>query len=189
MTEILRLPQYMKLVLYLELRMTPAYESLWDDIIKQILSQSSLPLLTNALTAVSHLLTITATPLSTTNGTKILELEEELADALRTVVAGKEELDTATFDEEEGEVKAVEACLARVRMLFERRDLSAWMEEDDDGKRASAWSIVGSLMERGRLGRKEEEKVGCCLILPSLQGGILTDMIAFSSSLTMQLLY
>jgi cohesin complex subunit SA-1/2 len=42
--------------------------------------------------------------------------------------------------------------------------MSAWMEEDEGGKRSSAWDVVCALMERGRLGRKEEEKVSVIML-------------------------
>ena len=38
-------------------------------------------------------------------------------------------------------------------------DLTAWMEEEEEGKQSSAWDIICALAERGRLGYKEEELV------------------------------
>jgi len=46
------------------------------------------------------------------------------------------------------------------------RDLSAWMDEDEGGKQSSAWDIICALVERGRLGYREEERV--CLDVFSL---------------------
>ncbi len=51
------------------------------------------------------------------------------------------------------------ATCARLSMLAGVRDMSSWMEEDEGGKQSSAWDIVSALLDRGRLGYKEEEAV------------------------------
>ncbi|KAF8314489.1 hypothetical protein DL93DRAFT_2097241 [Clavulina sp. PMI_390] len=153
MAELLKLPQLMRLDLFLEMRMMTAYETLWDDITKQIVTQTAPALLSSALSAMSHMLN---TPLlSNTNATKLLELDEELAENLREAVTGHAELDTASFSSEE--IDSLSAITTRLARMAERRDLTTWMEDDDSGKRSSAWDILSALMERGRLGRKEEE--------------------------------
>jgi len=43
--------------------------------------------------------------------------------------------------------------------------LTAWMEEDESGKQSCAWDIVSAVVERGRLGYKEEEGVSFFLFL------------------------
>lgn len=98
-----------------------------------------------------------ATSLSNTNSTKILELEEELASSLRDAIAERDELEVASFSEDE--VLALTAICARVAALAGARDVGAWMEEDEGGKQSSAWDIISALAERGRLGYKEEEMV------------------------------
>lgn len=75
---------------------------------------------------------------------------------------GKEELDVYTFTNDE--VEAITAILARLAKLAERRDVTGWMRDDDSGKQSSAWEIVSALMERGRLGRKDEEDVSNILL-------------------------
>ena len=122
---------------------------------KQILTQTSPSLLGIGISTISYMLS-TAT-LSNTNNAKSLELDDELAASLREAVAGYTELDAATFSSDE--IDALTAVLMRLTKMTERRDMSAWMEEDEGGKRSSAWDVVCALMERGRLGRKEEEKV------------------------------
>jgi len=97
------------------------------------------------------------TSLSNTNNTKILELEDKLAASLRDAVAGRDELEIASFTEDE--VLLLGAICARLSVLAGARDLSSWMEEDEGGKQSSAWDIVSALLERGRLGYKEEEAV------------------------------
>ena len=98
-----------------------------------------------------------ATSLSNTNSAKILELEDELATSLRDSVAGRDELEIASFEEDE--VIALGVVCARLASLAGARDLTSWMEEDEGGKQSSAWDIVNALAERGKLGYKEEDMV------------------------------
>ncbi|KAJ7757031.1 hypothetical protein B0H16DRAFT_1371104 [Mycena metata] len=149
---ILAIPTLMNLDLYLEMRMMTAYASLWDDISKQFLSQSAPPVLRAAIRALTHLLA--ATSLANQNNGKILELEDELSSALRDAVAGRDEIEVAGFDEDE--IIALGALCARLAELCAARDMSGWMEEDEGGKQSCAWDIVSALVERGRLGYKEE---------------------------------
>ncbi|KAI0316231.1 hypothetical protein OF83DRAFT_1276961 [Amylostereum chailletii] len=150
---VLVIPQLMNLDLYLEMRMMTAYSSLWDDIIKQFTSHSSPMVLSHAVATIQHLMN--ATSLSNTNSTKILELEDELATLLRDSVAGRDELEIASFSEDE--VLKLGVICARLAALAGTRDLTSWMEEDEGGKQSSAWDIVSALAERGKLGYKEEE--------------------------------
>jgi cohesin complex subunit SA-1/2 len=154
---VLALPTLMNLDLYLEMRMMANYASLWDDITKQFLAHSEPGVLRAAIGALKHLLG--ATSLSNQNNGKMLELEDELSSALRDAVAGREEIEVAGFDEDE--VIALGALCARLSELCGTRDMSAWMEEDEGGKQSSAWDIVSALVERGRLGYKEEAFVSC----------------------------
>lgn len=98
-----------------------------------------------------------ATSLSNTNSTKILELEDELSTALRDTVAGRDEIEVASFSEDE--VLALTAICSRLAVLAGTRNMTAWIEENEGGKQSSAWDIISALVERGRLGYKEEEKV------------------------------
>ncbi|KAI0299424.1 hypothetical protein B0F90DRAFT_1728578 [Multifurca ochricompacta] len=150
---VLSIPLLMNLDLYLEMRMAAAYAGLWDDITKQFTSHSSSVVLSHAVAAIRHLLD--ATSLSNTNSTKILELEDKLATSLRDAVAGRDELEIASLTEDE--VLLLGAICARLSTLAGARDMSLWMEEDEGGKQSSAWDIVSALLDRGRLGYKEEE--------------------------------
>ncbi|KAF9224974.1 hypothetical protein BS17DRAFT_779369 [Gyrodon lividus] len=154
-SDVLLIPPLMNIDLYLEMRMMNAYASLWDDVTKQFLSHSSQTVLTKAVSAIRHFMA--ATSLTNTNSTKILELEDELATQLRDAVAGREEIEVASFTEDE--VLALGAVCARICVLAGSRDVCAWMEEDEGGKQSSAWDIVCALVERGRLGYKEEERM------------------------------
>lgn len=98
-----------------------------------------------------------ATSLSNTNSTKILELEDELASSLRDAIADRDDIEIASFSEDE--VLALTAICTRLAALVGNRDMIAWMEEDEGGKQSSAWDIISALSERGRLGYKEEEMV------------------------------
>jgi cohesin complex subunit SA-1/2 len=137
-----------------------AYASLWDDVAKQFLSHSAPAVLSAAVRTVQHLLS--ATPLSATNAGKIAELEDELARALRDAVAGREELEVASFGEDEA--RSLGALCARLAALANARDVSAWMEDDEGGKQSSAWDIISALAERGKLGYRDEELASASLV-------------------------
>jgi cohesin complex subunit SA-1/2 len=98
-----------------------------------------------------------ATSLSNTNSSKILELEDELSSALRDTVGGRDEIEVASFTEDE--VLSLGAVCMRLAVLAGTRNMTAWIEEDEGGKQSSAWIIVNAIVERGRLGYKEEETV------------------------------
>ena len=132
-----------------------SYTSLWDDITKQFLSHSSPTVLTNAVSTIRYMMDTTS--LSNTNSTKVLELEDELSNSLRETISGRDELEVASFDEDE--VLALSAVCSRIATLAGTRDMISWREEDEGGKQSSAWDIVSALAERGRLGYKEEEAV------------------------------
>lgn len=172
--DVLLIPPLLNLDLYLEMRMITVsmvdcfmlfvslnflviqgYASLWDDVTKQFLSHSSLNVLSHAMAAIRHFMD--ATSLSNTNSTKILELEDELSSALRDAVAGRDEIEVAAFTEDE--VLSLGALCTRLTVLAGTRNMTAWIEEDEGGKQSSAWDIISALIERGRLGYKEEETV------------------------------
>ncbi|KAF9011840.1 hypothetical protein BDQ17DRAFT_1396897 [Cyathus striatus] len=152
-SEVLLIPTLMNLDLYLEMRMIASYASLWDDVTKQFLSHSSVTVLSRAMSAIRYFMD--ATSLSNTNSTKILELEDELSSALRDAVAGRDEIEVATFSEDE--VLVLGALCTRLATLTGSRNMTIWMEEDEGGKQSSAWDIIVALAERGRLGYREEE--------------------------------
>ena len=101
-----------------------------------------------------------ATSLSNTNSTKVLELEELLSTSLRDIIQGRDELEITSFSEDE--VLALTGVCTRLATLAGTRDVVAWMEEDEGGKQSSAWDIIMALVERGKLGYKEEELVASC---------------------------
>lgn len=111
--------------------------------------------LTPCVGAFQHLMN--ATSLSNTNSSKILELEDELAANLRDAVAGSDELEVATFSDDETQL--LSSTCARICALYGIRDMTGWMEETEGGKQSSAWDIVCALAERGRLGYKDEDMV------------------------------
>ncbi|CAE6384896.1 unnamed protein product, partial [Rhizoctonia solani] len=151
--DVLLLPQYMNLDMYVELRETPAYEQLWNDVTKQFFSHSTPTVLRHTVSVIQQF--IQTTSLANTNALKILELEDELGTSVRQLLAGREELDIVTFTEDE--VHALSAFVLRLHTLYGVRDMTTWMEEDDGGKVSRLVDVLGALSERGRLGYKEEE--------------------------------
>lgn len=101
---------------------------------------------------------LNATSLSNTNSTKVLELEDELSTTLRDAVSRQDEIEIATFSEDE--ILKLSAICARLAALIGVRDMTGWMEEDEGGKQSCAWDILSAIAERGSLGYKEEELVG-----------------------------
>ncbi|KAJ3862613.1 hypothetical protein EV359DRAFT_44818 [Lentinula novae-zelandiae] len=165
--DVLTLPTLMNLEVYLEMRETNAYLSLWTDISKQFLTHTSSYVITTAAqTIISHLLANTT--LSHVNSEQILGLEDELASSLRDAVAGpvpatssptgngESSSSRITRDIEichltEDEVSALTSVIFRLRTLAGHRDMSSWMEDNEGGKRSSAWDILCAVSERARL--------------------------------------
>lgn len=75
-------------------------------------------------------------------------------------------MEVASFSDDEAHVFG--AICARICALAGSRDLTAWMEEEEEGKQSSAWDIICALAERGRLGYKEEEvvRIPITVVLP-----------------------
>lgn len=96
-----------------------------------------------------------STSLSNVNNAKTTELSEELASSLRELVAGREELAITSLNEDE--VGHLGAICTRIAALVQQLNMSAWMEEDEDGNQSSVCDIVNALAERGKLGYREEE--------------------------------
>ncbi|GAA5880996.1 hypothetical protein JCM1840_007214 [Sporobolomyces johnsonii] len=151
MIDILSIPRLVQLDMYLDLRMLTAYETLWDDVTKQFLKHTDPDVLDQAVRTIIHFLS--ATNLSNTNQTKSTELEETLVSALRTAVADKD-IESSTFEEDE--LHTLTASVARVDKLSRVRNLAPSLNDTDGGKQTSAWEILDSLVNRGRLGYKEE---------------------------------
>lgn len=122
---------------------------------KQILTQSSPSVISSALSTMIYL--VQGTALSSTNSTKISELEDELTSSLRDIVSNREEIETSSFHEDE--VALLAATTMRIQLLSARRNMASWIEDDDNGKQSSSWDIILAFAERGRLGHKEEEAV------------------------------
>lgn len=132
-----------------------AYEHLWGDVTKQLLTHSSQTVLVPAAAAIQKFVSITS--LSNTNNAKVLELEEELSTSLRDAIAGREELDVAAFTEDES--LALGHICTRFAVLAKVRNLVPCLEEDEGGKQSSAYDILTALVDRGKLGYREEEMV------------------------------
>ncbi|KIK67211.1 hypothetical protein GYMLUDRAFT_93035 [Collybiopsis luxurians FD-317 M1] len=178
--DVLTLPTLMNLEVYLEMRETNAYISLWSDVAKQFLTHTSSYVITTAVqTMISHLLANTA--LSNINSEQILELEDQLATSLRDTVAGpapppssESESSVVARDIEiclltEDEVITLTSVILRLRSLAQYRDLTSWMEESEGGKRSSAWDVLSAVSERARLSLDGEgEMLQQCIQLLTL---------------------
>ncbi|WVQ70491.1 hypothetical protein IAR50_000010 [Cryptococcus sp. DSM 104548] len=147
---ILSIPLHMELNLYLDMRMTPAYESLWDDITKQFLHHTSPTVLTPAIQAINKLNANSS--LANVNEAKLGELQEALFAGLRDVIGSE---DVALVTLEDDQVGQLEAGLLRVTLLQRSLDMTEVME-DEEGQQSSGWDIICALADRGKLGYREE---------------------------------
>lgn len=132
-----------------------AYEALWDDVTKQFNKHADLRVIDQAVQTIAVL--NEAATLGNTNAAKMGELEETLVSALREAVSGKD-VESAAFEEDE--LLALTSCVLRISRLYAAHDMSAAINDTEDGK-SRAWEIIDSLVERGRLGYKDEIPVRC----------------------------
>lgn len=121
---------------------------------KQFLKHTDADVLDQAVQTISFLLA--STTLGNTNTAKMAELEESLVSSLRNAVAGKD-IESSAFEEDE--LLALTAWVARIDKLYKTKDLSSSLNDTDGGQQTSSWEIVDSLVERGRLGYKDEASV------------------------------
>ena len=131
-----------------------AYEGLWDDVTKQFLKHTDPNVLDQAVQTITKL--NASTTLGNSNQTKMAELEDTLASSLRQAVVGKD-VESSAFEEDE--LLALQSWLARIEKLLKVTNLCDSLDETEEGKQTSAWEIVDSLVERGRLGYKDEASV------------------------------
>jgi cohesin complex subunit SA-1/2 len=146
----------MNINMYLELRMTSAYETLWDDVSKQLMTHSNSSIVDRAVMTIGHMLS--AKSLQNINKKKMGELEEELASSIRQHAhIGKRKLDTATLKDEE--VQGLQQAAYRVKSLFSVRNLVGWLEENSNGKETRLLDLFNSILQRAKLGHSNEDKV------------------------------
>lgn len=118
-----------------------------------MLKHTDSDVLDQAVRTIAHFLG--SADLSTENQLKMPELEEALLAALRQCVDDKD-IESATFEEDE--VHNLAACVARLDRLSRVKNISS-LEDNDGGKQTSVWEILDSIVNRGRLGYKEEAEV------------------------------
>jgi cohesin complex subunit SA-1/2 len=135
-----------------------AYDSLWDDIIKQFLQHTDQTVLTSAIQAINELTLNTS--LANNNTAKLNELTESLFTSLRDAINGQ---DVSSMSIDDEEIVTIQAILFRLTLLGKSRDITEVME-DEEGGQSSGWEIVCAFAERGELPYKDEAKV--CPPLP-----------------------
>ncbi|KAG8849420.1 hypothetical protein FRC20_002314 [Serendipita sp. 405] len=158
-SKVLAIPPLMNIGMYLELRMINAYEALWDDVSKQFLTHSSPNVIRRAVSSIRHML-LTAS-LRNINKKKFAELEEELASSLRRLVgtgrASLKSLETANLNNDR--LHTLSTTIYRSAAILSVKDMSAWLEDDDGGKALRILDITTSVIERAKLGHKNEDHV------------------------------
>ncbi|GAA6060152.1 hypothetical protein JCM10212_001449 [Sporobolomyces blumeae] len=128
-----------------------AYEKLWDDVKKQFLQHTNTDVLDQAVRTIVHMLG--AADLAQTNQAKFSELEEDLVTTLRQAVTDKD-VESATFEKDE--LSSLTAVVARLDKLSKVKNLGNSLDDTDGGQQTSVWEIVDSIVNRGRLGYREE---------------------------------
>ncbi|KAL8292902.1 hypothetical protein RQP46_000596 [Phenoliferia psychrophenolica] len=151
--DLLAIPTLISLDLYLELRMVTAHEGLWDDVTKQFNKHADVRVIDQAVQTISTM--NAAKTLGQTNTAKMGELEDTLVSALRECVSGKD-VESAAFEEDE--LLVLTSAVLRISRLYASYDLSKSINDAEDGK-SRAWDVIDSLVERGRLGYKDEVAV------------------------------
>lgn len=158
--DILAIPRLILLDQYLDLQQVSAFEALWDDVTKQFLKHTQANLLDEAARTLVHF--FAAQNLSATNTAKLGELEESLVATLRETAG--DDVEGASYGEDE--LHALTACVARLEKLARVRNISASLEDTDGGKAKTALDILEEIVNRGRLGYKEEAAVCCAWHTP-----------------------
>jgi cohesin complex subunit SA-1/2 len=149
-----------------------AYDSLWDDIIKQFLQHTDQTVLTSAIQAINELTLNTS--LSNNNTAKLNELTESLFTSLRDAINGQ---DVSSMSIDDEEVITIQAILFRLTLLGKSRDITEVME-DEEGGQSSGWEIVCAFAERGELPYKDEAKVSLSFNKQDKADGRLSNMLS-----------
>lgn len=173
--DVLSLPQFIKLDLYLDMNMisvsyisdgpmmynvhganvgNQAYEDLWGDLTQHYLKQTDIDLLDQAAQTIKALSECDA--LAETNSTKMADLEESLCTNLRSVLAG-EDVESMTLEDDT--LSTLTYAVMRIDRLMKFKNMQAALDNDDSGKQTSAIDIVELIVDRGRLGYKDEGPV------------------------------
>jgi cohesin complex subunit SA-1/2 len=95
-----------------------------------------------------------AAALSSTNSTKMTELEDSLAEGLGEAI-GDRDIQSSAFEADE--IQVLEGCLLRLASVIGTRDLQRIVAGKDG--QIGLWATIEAIADRGRLGYREEEKV------------------------------
>lgn len=149
-----------------------AYDSLWDDIIKQFLQHTDQTVLTSAIQAINELTLNTS--LANNNTAKLNELTETLFTSLRDAINGQ---DVSSMSIDDEEIETIQAIHFRLTLLGKSRDITEVME-DEEGGQSSGWEIVCAFAERGELPYKDEAKVSPSFTDESKADGRSSNMLS-----------
>lgn len=152
---LLLLPQQMNLDLYLEMRQVTNYEQLWDDIIRQFVGHNDLYLLEKAMDAINALRSTQA--LSATNSEKASALEIAVVDTLRQLLDNIDAVNATPVDQDT--VQKLTPWLARLSLILKNWDAVSSLTDAGPENLPTVVESLNQLVERGRMGFQEEEKV------------------------------
>ncbi|TIA69903.1 hypothetical protein E3P91_03380 [Wallemia ichthyophaga] len=151
--DLLSLPRYMQLTLYLDMRMESEFESLYNEICQQ-LQKHSLPSVLEAATDSIFALNDAGVFVHISER-NLNALVYNLTLALKTLVAGQE-IEDVDIDQES--VSRLESALLRLVYVVTRSNISDTLNESS-AESANACQIVQALASRGALGYEIESKM------------------------------
>lgn len=122
--------------------------------IKQFTKHSNAEVMDQAVQTIQFFLSFPT--LGNTNNAKLAELQDQLIDSLREILADKD-IESVAFEEDE--ILALECGVARLHKLMIGVDMTDEVEESDDGKITTPRELLSALAERGMLGYKDEALV------------------------------
>ncbi|KAI6127334.1 hypothetical protein F5141DRAFT_1250508 [Pisolithus sp. B1] len=85
------------------------------------------------------------------------DIAEGVGKTVKALAPNSRKSEVALFSEDE--IIGLGATCTWMCVLAGSHDLTSWMEEDEGGKQSSMWDIISALVEHGRLGYKEDERM------------------------------
>lgn len=147
---LLRLPTFMQLSLYLEHQQIEQYEALWDQVLDQFQRHTEPSVIANAIKAVVSL--SQTKPLSDVNASKLQSLRASCLLSLRGHLSPDMEYTTWSPDD----LHLLQVSTLRIKYFYQCFDLSDELEEEDGGQHLSVFDSLLAFGRRGFSLKKEE---------------------------------
>ncbi|CAH7682287.1 expressed protein, partial [Phakopsora pachyrhizi] len=156
LAEISRVPKFLSLNLYLDLRMVSAFEEMWDTLTKEYLKQQRMEAIQAISTAIDHVSTKSKS-LKHISESKIKNLDDALMLNLLDMTEDKTDVETNNFEVDE--VLSLTLLLIKIANLIRQRDLTDVLQSKLPSNRSSPLDVIVSLANRGRLEYESEARL------------------------------